>query len=94
MTSKRNGTLWQSSVRERNYTGESIKRFLTRIKQLNPSMELDETYADLVAGKFEAYKLTACWQRKTGRDVEKYILRAKGETWQTQGTIGTLFNEL
>ena len=39
-----------TSAHERNFTGATLKAFLTRIRQLNPSIEFDADYLALIEG--------------------------------------------
>jgi hypothetical protein len=44
------GTLAHSSQREINFSNETLIKFLTRLKQLNPRIELDHEYERIIKG--------------------------------------------
>jgi hypothetical protein len=47
------GKLKHSTIREKNYTKNTIKGFLKRITDINPHIDLDPEYQDLLAGKYD-----------------------------------------
>ncbi len=71
------GKLRQSSLREVNFSEETIVNFLQRIKQINPNIELDPEYEKIIAGKLEKNSPS----ENTVASIEAR-LKEKGETWK------------
>lgn len=77
------GKLKHSALRESNYSNENLKNILTRLKQLNPSIELDPEYEDFLSGKLGSqnpWGFNNLGTKNTKKSVEDR-LRAKGEAW-------------
>jgi hypothetical protein len=75
------GTLKHSAVREHAYSNDSLKQFLTRIKEINPSIELDTEYEEFLAGTLgpqNEYGFKNIKTKNTVKSVEDR-LRTKGE---------------
>ncbi len=70
------GKLRQSSLREINYSNETIIKFLTRIKEINPNIELDHEYKKIIKGEIEKNEPS----HNTLKSVEAR-LQEKGENW-------------
>lgn len=84
------GHLKYSALREVNYSNDTLKRFLRRVKQINPSIELDREYLDFLAGKYDyEYRSFGAWvpSKNTIASVEAR-LREKGEKWDTVSPLG------
>ncbi len=89
------GNIKYSSVREANYNDATIKEFLTRLKQLNPSIELEQQYQDLVDGKLGGEnqpKFTKVPATYSVDEVEER-LRNRGEHWEHRGLLGMLMDK-
>jgi hypothetical protein len=71
------GTLRQSSQREINFSNDKIIEFLKRIKQINPRIELDQEYEEIIKGEME----TSSASENTVASVEAR-LKEKGERWE------------
>lgn len=72
-----NGKLHQSSLREVNYSNDTLRDFLKRIKQIKPSIELDPEYVAFLEEKLYLEDAS----ENTVASVEAR-LKAKGETWE------------
>ena len=71
-----NGKLRQSSLREVNYSNDTLRSFLKRIKKIKPNIELDPEYE-----KFLQEKL---WLEDSSENTIASVeerLREKGEVW-------------
>jgi hypothetical protein len=44
------GGIRHSALRERNYSDETLKKFLLRIKTIKPTIEIDPEYQDFLKG--------------------------------------------
>jgi hypothetical protein len=77
------GRLKLSKVREVNYPNDTLKRFLRRITQLNPSIELDQEYSNFLSGKYDDEDRSfGRWVKSSNSiaDIEAR-LHTKGEKW-------------
>ena len=70
------GVIAHSTVREYSYDESTLKRFLVRIKEINPSIELDPEYEEFLRGERHLRTKTS----NTAKSVEQ-MLRDKGERW-------------
>lgn len=89
------GQLRHSALREVNYSNDTLKRFLRRVKQINPSIELDQEYLDFLDGKYDYEERSFgrwVWSKNTVAGVEAR-LREKGEKWDPVGPLGKLLNK-
>ena len=51
-----NGKEAVHTIQESAYSGETIKKLITRLKELNPCIKLDPQYQDLIDGKIDPKK--------------------------------------
>lgn len=70
------GVIAHSTVREYSYDEAILRRFLTRIKEINPAIELDPEYEEFLRGE----RILRTKTGNTTGSVEKW-LRDKGERW-------------
>ena len=70
------GKLRQSSIREVNYSNDTLVQFLKRIEEINPNIELDNEYQKIIEGEIEFSDAS----QNTVKEVEQR-LRDKGEKW-------------
>jgi hypothetical protein len=70
------GRLRRSSLREVNFANDTLVRFLKRIKEIRPTIELDPEYEKIIKGEMDLNDASG----NTVASVEAR-LRAKGETW-------------
>ena len=70
------GVIAHAAVREYSYDEPVLKQFLTRIKELNPSIELDPEYQEFLNDQ----RVLRTKTNNTVQSVEQ-MLRAKGERW-------------
>ncbi len=70
------GVIAHAAVREYSFDEPVLKQFLTRIKELNPSIELDTEYQEFLNDQ-------RVLRTKTNNTVQtvEHMLRAKGERW-------------
>jgi hypothetical protein len=71
------GKLTQSSLREVNYSNDTLRAFLKRIKQIKPSIELDPEYEKFLEEKLYLEDAS----ENTVASVEAR-LKEKGERWE------------
>lgn len=71
------GELRHSALRERNYSEETLVKFLRRIKEIKTSIELDPEYIAFLDGKIVLRDAS----ENTVASVEER-LKAKGESWK------------
>jgi hypothetical protein len=71
------GKLRQSSLREVNYLNDRLRDFLRRIRQIEPSIELDPEYEKFLEEKLYLEDAS----ENTVASVEAR-LKAKGEQWE------------
>jgi hypothetical protein len=71
------GKLRQSSLREVNYSNDTLRAFLKRIKQIKPSIELDLEYEKFLEEKLYLEDAS----QNTVSSVEAR-LKEKGERWE------------
>ena len=76
ITKDSTGKLTESDLREVNFSEGTLIRFLKRIKELNPKIELDPEYEMMLKG--ELFKNDP--SENTTESIEKR-LRDKGEKW-------------
>ncbi len=77
------GKLKHSIVREVNYSDKNLKRFLTKITQINPNVDIDPEYLKFLARPDEVddnFKFSDTSTRNTKESIES-MLHAKGESW-------------
>lgn len=94
-TKDAHGELRYSALREVNYSNDTLKRFLRRLRQIKPSIELDQEYEDFLAGKYDYEERSFgrwVWSKNTVASVEAR-LREKGEKWDPVGPLGQLLNK-
>jgi hypothetical protein len=70
------GIIAHSTVREYSYDESTLKQFLARLKEINPSIELDIEYEEFLRGE----RILRTKTNNTARSVEQ-MLRDKGERW-------------
>lgn len=73
---RHDGVITHSKVREAAFDQETIKSFLLRIKDLNPHIELDPEYEEVISGTRKLSRPT----KNSVHSVEQR-LRDKGEKW-------------
>jgi hypothetical protein len=71
------GGIRHSALRERNYSDETLKKFLLRIKTIKPTIEIDPEYQDFLKGNLRLSQSS----KNTVASVEER-LKAKGESWK------------
>ncbi len=70
------GVIAHSTVREYSYDESTLKRFLARLKEINPAIELDPEYEEFLREE----RLLRTKTNNTAKSVEQ-MLRGKGEKW-------------
>jgi hypothetical protein len=66
-----------SALRERNYNQDTLKRFLLRIKEIKPTIEIDSEYQEFLKGNLE---LRSPSKNKVEQVEQR--LRDRGERWE------------
>jgi len=74
------GNLRCTALRERAYAEKTLRKFLLRIKEIKPTIELDPEYEAFLRGEILLWDAS----KNTPASVEKR-LREKGEKWEELG---------
>ncbi len=75
-----------SALRERNYNQDTLKRFLLRIKEIKPTIELDSEYQEFLKGNLELRSPS-----KNKIEQVEQRLRDKGERWERASRMSSVF---
>jgi hypothetical protein len=86
------GRLRQTTLREVNYTNDTLRRLLQRLKALKPTLEFDPEYEAFLRGEYDDDGGLNRRSENTVASLEAR-LREKGETWDEIGSVGRFLDK-